>query len=483
MKAARRSYSLSSRLTRMNLLVSGTVLLIAAIAFFSYDLLSFRHNLISNMEAEAQIIGGNSVSALLFNDQQSATSTLESLEGAPDVVGAVLRTSDGAAFAQYGPVIVHPQPRHKLAANEMDHWWPVQNRRVLVAHRVVFQGKAVGIVYIVGSLQETTARARRYGLIALAILVFCMLAATLVSSVSQRLIAEPISELADTALTVSRKKDYSLRADIAADSAEITVLVDAFNTMLSQIQERDAALTEARDQLELRVEERTSELQAANRELEAFSYTVAHDLRGPLDAIAGIVFLLAQGTETCADDASRQMLAQLKISTGNMAALIDDLLNFSRASTVPLKRQPVDLTKIVCSIAEELQALNPTRPVKFVVHDTPQAEADQGLIRIVLDNLLRNAWKYTSNHAMAHIEFGSELRNGVVVYFIRDDGAGFDPARSEALFKPFSRLHGKAEFPGTGVGLATVARILARQGGRIWAIGAIEKGATFYFTL
>jgi light-regulated signal transduction histidine kinase (bacteriophytochrome) len=183
------------------------------------------------------------------------------------------------------------------------------------------------------------------------------------------------------------------------------------------------------------------------------------------------------------------MLNQLKTSTANMGLLIDDLLNFSRASTTKVRSTPVDLSAIAREIAAELKTTDSHRHVDFVVSDLPEVLADAGLMRIVMDNLLRNAWKYTSHHAKACIEFGAiqtfnaDRTPGRLVYFVRDDGAGFDPQRVHQLFQPFQRLHGKSEFPGTGIGLATVQRILKRQGGSIWAEGAVEKGATFFFTV
>jgi signal transduction histidine kinase len=183
------------------------------------------------------------------------------------------------------------------------------------------------------------------------------------------------------------------------------------------------------------------------------------------------------------------MLDQLKTSTAYMGSLIDDLLNFARASTMPVKSTPVDLSALAREIAGELTKSGPTRKVRFLIADFPEVFADASLMRIVLDNLLRNSWKYTSHHARACIEFGAERTLsadqtlGKLVYFVRDDGAGFDQSRTSRLFQPFERLHSSGGFPGTGIGLATVQRILARQGGFIWAEGCVEKGATFYFTL
>jgi signal transduction histidine kinase len=458
------------------------VLLIAALAFFSYDLLSFRSALIRNIEAEAQIVGANSVSAVMFNDQESATTTLHSLEQSPDVQGAVLTSGEGTEFASYGTLGPIAVMQHQLGAREMNHAWS-SGTTVFVAHRVVFKGNTVAVVTISARLREIGQRARQYLLIACMILILCMAAAVAISSISQRLIAQPVIALAETAMRVSQDKDYSVRAAVAVDGSEIGVLVDAFNTMLMQIQERDKALGEARDELEARVDERTAELRMANRELEAFSYTVAHDLRGPLDSITGISFLLGHSEGRVEEPRVKGMLEQLTTSTMNMSLLIDDLLNFARASTTTVKTAPVNLSLIVGEIAAELKASGPERKVEFKVAETPEVMADAGLMRIVLDNLLRNSWKYSSHHEHACIEFGARRESGRMVFFVKDDGAGFDPAKTSQLFEPFQRLHGKSEFPGTGIGLATVQRILARQGGTIWAEGVVEKGATFYFTV
>ena len=474
--------TISGRITRMNLLVSGSVLVLAVLAFFSYDMLSFRMNLIRNLSAEAQIIGANSVSALMFDDPASAEATLQGLNRSPDVAAAVLTAEDGSVFATYGPPAeTDVITRHVLPRRDTEHHW-LDNGRLVLAHRIIYQKSSSGVVYISAPLTEIEQRARHYLLIAGIILLLCMGAAIVISSVSRRLVAEPITSLAETARSISRERDYSARALESPDSVEMTVLTRAFNEMLEQIQQRDVALRRSRDELELRVEERTSELRAANRELEAFSYTVAHDLRGPLDSIAGLTYLLATNASRL-DPTGQEMLQRLQDSTHNMATLIDDLLNFARASTSPVKRDEVNLTTMAHQIATDLKSSEPGRGVEFEIADLPPVEADAGLMRIVMDNLVRNAWKYTSHHANARIGFGAKLMNGRTAYFVRDDGAGFDPRRLGEMFQPFHRLHSKSEFQGTGIGLATVQRIVMRHGGEIWAEGGVEKGATFYFTL
>lgn len=477
------SSSISAKLTRMSVMVSGLALLLAVVAFFVFDLISFRQNLIRNLDTAAQIVGSNSVSALLFDDPQSAATTLEALGNSPDVISAMLVNNQGEVFASY----LRP------GAQKLPESFPVPARRidavqtqgnhVLLGHRIIFEGKPAGTVYIEADLTETGPRAREYLLIAGLILLVCLASALLMSASARRLIARPIIDLAGTARRVSVEHDYSVRAGPHPDKDEIAALIEAFNEMLGQIQAQDSALTRARDHLELRVQERTAALRAANRELEAFSYTVAHDLRGPLDAIQGMVYILENLDPESGEGERSEILAQLRASTQNMASLIDDLLNLSRASTVELRKEPVDLGAMAREIAQELKRADPERRVDFRIENVPQAEADSGLVRVALDNLIRNAWKYTSGHPTARIEFGAIRLKGETHYFVRDDGAGFDPHLNDRLFQPFHRLHSRSEFPGTGIGLATVQRILARHGGRIWAEGEVEKGATFWFTL
>jgi signal transduction histidine kinase len=399
------------------------------------------------------------------------------------VVAATLVTNDGTPFAEYRRSASVPPPATKaLTPGRVDEEW-VNGSGVLLAHRIVFQGKTVGTVYIAAELKETGRRARQYLLIAFGVLLTCMAAGVLISSKARKLVARPMVALAETARQVSRERDYSVRAEPQMDGDEVAVLVEAFNEMLVQIQERDTALNRAREGLEARVEERTAALRAANRELEAFSYMVAHDLRGPLDAVQGMIYLLENSDRGRHDGDGAALLGQMQEATHGMTSLIDDLLHLSRASTAAMKKEPVDLTGIVTRIAENLKRGDPRRRVEFMIAQVPRVEADEGLMRVALDNLIRNAWKYTSHHEQACIEFGAINRRGETLYYVRDDGAGFDPRQSDELFQPFHRLHTRSEFPGTGIGLATVQRILARHGGRIWAEGAVEKGATFWFTL
>jgi light-regulated signal transduction histidine kinase (bacteriophytochrome) len=217
--------------------------------------------------------------------------------------------------------------------------------------------------------------------------------------------------------------------------------------------------------------------------MEAFSYSVAHDLRGPLDTLGNATFMLRNSQHPAIDEPTRELLEMLPRMTERMSSLIDDLLNLSRSKSVPLHLEPVDLCALARVICEELMKEHPGRKVELDLCLRGMAIADQGLMRVMLANLLGNAWKYSSKVAKPKIEFGTRQEGEETVFYVRDNGAGFDPAMKDRLFKPFERLHTHGEFSGTGVGLATVQRIIVRHGGRIWAESAVGQGATFYFTL
>jgi light-regulated signal transduction histidine kinase (bacteriophytochrome) len=285
-----------------------------------------------------------------------------------------------------------------------------------------------------------------------------------------------------TAKKVSEDKDFSVRAK-AASRDETGLLIETFNEMLGRIQEQNQALERARDELEERVIERTTQLEAANKELESFSYSVSHDLRAPLRSIDGFSQALFEDYGDKLDAQGRSDLQRVRAATQRMAQLIDDMLNLSRVSRGEMRREMVDLSSMVRNIAEELKAAEPDRKVDVAIADGIQAEGDVRLLRVLVENLLSNAWKFTGKHPTAKIEFGISQNNGKPVYFVRDDGAGFDMAYAGKLFGAFQRLHSMSEFNGTGVGLATVQRIVNRHGGKIWAEGTVDQGATFYFTL
>lgn len=246
-----------------------------------------------------------------------------------------------------------------------------------------------------------------------------------------------------------------------------------------------AALENAylRADLEMRVRERTADLANANQELEAFSYSVSHDLRAPLRAIDGFSKALMEDYGETLNDTAKDYLQRIRLSTHRMGDLIQNLMELSRVSRTPLAPIAVDLSEIATSVMQTLRDAQPNRTVAVNIVPQLVACADSGLMTIALDNLLSNAWKFTAQSTNATIEFGSSVVAGMVTYYIKDNGVGFDAQYVGNLFIPFQRLHSTEEFPGTGVGLATVARIIQRHGGRVWAEAEINRGAVFYFTL
>lgn len=237
-------------------------------------------------------------------------------------------------------------------------------------------------------------------------------------------------------------------------------------------------------QLNEDLNQRANQLEATNKELEAFSYSVSHDLRAPLRTIDGFSLAVLEDYGDQLPDEGRNYLMRIRTAAQRMAQLIDDLLNLSRLTRAALTLEPTNLSKIAQHILQELQRTEPDRIVECSVAPNVTAECDPRLIKAVLENLLSNAWKFTSKQDLARIEFGMQVdEDQECVYFVRDNGAGFDMAYVNKLFGAFQRLHASSEFPGIGIGLAIVQRIINRHGGRVWAEGSVDKGASFYFTL
>ena len=478
-----RTRSISKKITWMNMLVSGTALLLAGAAFFAYDQVTFRQGLVHALRAQAQIIGSNSVSALLFSDPQSAANTLSALKSSPTIEAAGIFTADGKPFATFlRENGTQAMSVPLLSGLEKESYW-FRSNHLLLVEPIIFQGQRMGFVSIQSDLREKNRRLRRYAAIAFGVLLLSMAAASFVSSLFRKSVVTPIVSLAEVARSVSQDKNYSVRALPSAEKDEVALLVDAFNEMLAQIQQRDDELQRGHAELESRVQERTRELLVANRELEAFSYSVSHDLRGPVDALNGFAYVLSKEYTSKLDAKANELVDRIRNSGRRMMQLIDDLLNLSRVTSGAMVSQPVDLTSIARLVCEELRSSAPHRKVEFLIADSGTVEGDPRLLQLVIDNLLRNAWKYTSKQPAAKIEFGVQHQGRATVYFVRDNGVGFDPRSANRLFQPFQRLHSAEEFPGNGIGLATVQRIVRRHGGEIWTESQVSQGATFYFTL
>jgi PAS domain S-box-containing protein len=283
-------------------------------------------------------------------------------------------------------------------------------------------------------------------------------------------------------LFACRKDGTEFPVEISLSPMETTegLLVTAAVRDITERKHIEAHVNALNENLQRRV----AELAALNREIEAFSYSVSHDLRAPLRGIDGFSKALLEEYSGKLDDQGRDYLQRVRAAAQRMAELIDDLLTLSRVTRREMRRETVDLSALAKAAAAQLEHSGQYRPVHFVAAPDLRAEGDEPLLRIVLDNLLGNAWKFTSRTPSPRVEFGAAaLPGGERAFFVSDNGVGFDMAHAGKLFGAFQRLHATHDFPGTGIGLATVQRIINRHGGRVWADATLGHGATFYFTL
>ncbi len=360
--------------------------------------------------------------------------------------------------------------------------WPADAAgRVRIAEPVLFGGEKIGSLVMAFDVTPFRLFIRKHLTHFVAYVVAIMLATGAFGLVLARWITTPLENLravlpllgsggASVPAVASRRDEYGLlgRAIEAADK---------------RIRENDEQIRMHQDHLEEMVRQRTRELEAANSELEAFSYSVSHDLRAPLRSIDGFSLALVEDYGDKLDGSAMGYLKRVRGAAQKMGMLIDDMLQLSRVTRTELAHADVDLSVMAEQIVSGLRASEPGREVGVSIESGLIAMGDAGLFYIMLQNFLGNAWKFTKGKSDAFIEFGSMRQDGERVLFVRDNGAGFDMRYASKLFGAFQRLHTEDEFPGTGIGLATVQRIVNRHGGRVWAEGEVKKGACFYFVL
>lgn len=266
-------------------------------------------------------------------------------------------------------------------------------------------------------------------------------------------------------------RDQTYATRLPAESGMLRPLTASLNKLLEQMQQRDTSLRR-----------RTTELEAANKDLESFAATVSHDLRAPVGSISGFAQALQEDYASQLDEIGRECIHWILHSATQMNNIIEGMLQMARLTRVEVHRTEVNITRMARDIAGGLQRAHPDRNVEFVIRDGIMANGDERLLRAVLENLIGNSFKFTSKRPGALIEIGARDDEGTMAFYVRDNGAGFAPEHAAKMFRPFQRLHSEKEFSGTGIGLATVHRIVQRHGGRVWAEGEVEKGATVYFT-
>lgn len=502
-----RDRSISQRLTWMNLLVCSVALLLACASFIGYDLVTFRTARVRNLSTQAQIIGANSVTALLFDDPESAAKTLSALKADPHILSAVIYTTDGKPFATYSrpgssPVL---EPPSIPAGQRESHW--IGNGEILLARSIDFDGRSSGVVSIQSDVEALNQRLKLYVGIASIVLLISLLAALLVSAIFRKSVAHPIVRLAEAAQQVSLDKRYSLRVPRVEGYGEVSVLIDSFNEMMAQIEKGKVSLQQAHDELELRVIERTTELVAAKKEVEAYSEsvlrakedierasrfkdqflsTMSHELRTPLNAVLGFSELLADVRYGPLTERQARYVNHIHTSGQHLLRLINDILDLSKIEAgrlqLSIENVPVDVgVAEVCGSLQPLADKNAHR----LIHDVPSGlvvRADGTRFKQMLMNLLGNAIKFTPKGGK--IELTARQLGDMVRIEVRDSGPGIPAEERERIFEAFHRMRQSDKaLEGTGLGLAITRRLVELHGGRLDVESEPGAGSCFYFTL
>jgi signal transduction histidine kinase len=493
-----RSSSLRRKLRRVILGTTLVALFVALGSMIAYDVRLYHRTWTADMATQAELLARTCVPALLFDDPGVARENLALLRLRPNVLSAAIYGPRGATFASYsrdpGDTPVPPLP----GADGIH----VVGSFVEVNHRIVEDGAILGTFYL-RARHGLGDRILQHLLIASFLAVLGMVVAYVYSERLQRSVSQPILEVARVAREIAETADYSRRAPRLSDD-EVGLLGESFNGLLAEVEARSHALAEtnaelAREmsvkaeaqreilrlnsELEERVRDRTAQLTSAMQELETFCYSVSHDLRAPLRGIHGFSQALVADFPRDLPDEAHRYLSRITASATRMEQLIEDLLNLSKLTRATLTRREVDLSDLAGRVVENLRTTDPDRRVEVLIREGMKVDADPRLLQTAIENLLGNAWKFTAKTELPRIEVGCMRDGARTVHFVRDNGAGFDMQYADKLFGAFQRLHRQDEFPGTGIGLATVARVVHRHGGRIWADGQIGAGAAFYFTL
>lgn len=499
--------SIAQRLTWMNMLVCGVALVLACTSFIGYDLATFRATRVSNLSMQAQIVGANSTTALVFDDPESAAKTLSALKADPRIVSAVIYTAEGKPFATYsrpGSGQIPDPPRISPGQSESHS---IGIDEVLLARSIVLDGKPSGVVYIRSDVEALKQRLKLYVGIASLVLLMSLLAALIVSRVFRKSVAQPIVQLAGIAREVSVNRAYSLRVPRIQGLGEVSILFDSFNQMMVQIEKGEASLQQARDELELRVEERTAELVAAQKEVEAYSEsilrakddierasrfkdqflsTMSHELRTPLNAVLGFSELLADARYGPLTERQTRYVNHIHTSGQHLLRLINDILDLSKieAGRLQLAVEDVAVDNSFAEVCDSLQPLLDKNAHRLILGSPTglYVRADATRFKQMLMNLLGNAIKFTPKGGQ--IELAARQMGETIRIEVRDSGPGIPPEEKRRIFEAFQRLkQSDKAVEGTGLGLAITRRLVELHGGRLDVESQLGAGSCFFFTL
>lgn len=441
---------------------------------------SFKAQITDEFSAIAQIIADRSNAAILFEDEQALGETLSSLALHPQVMLACTFNSENILLAEYFKQTSEESaicPPQLITIHDQFNEDYFQ-----ITEPINFNGDIAGHIYIQASTSKLVDDVLATTASALSLSTLIILLAFIFAKYIQRFISNPLIELQHATDRVSLERETVMELTKHNDD-EIGSLVESFNRMIKTIATQNQIILKHTENLEQKVNERTKELALANKELEAFSYSVSHDLKAPLRTIEGFSLALEEDYGHLLDETARHYLSRVRAGSVKMSQLISNLLQLSRVTRLELNKQTIDLGLLAHKILNNLQEEDNQRDAQIHIQEDLHTTGDPVLIEILLDNLIENAWKYSQKEPLSIIEFGSHSHLGNIIFYIKDNGAGFNMKYANQLFKPFNRLHSAEEFDGTGIGLATVSRIIERHHGKIWVNSEQDIGTTFYFTL